>query len=67
MSSVWSVGRSDGGCYVEQSEPMCGEQSFTSEREAVDYAIMCEVDAIEPLRRNLKTLRARLRKLGDKS
>lgn len=62
--SVWVVGRDDGGCYVEQSDAVGGGTTdFATEREAVEYAIMCEIDAIEPLRRSLKTLRSRLRRV----
>ena len=65
----WIVGRDDGGCYVENAEPAApggvslGEAVFASEIEAVRYAVMCEIDTIEPLKANLRTLKARLRKL----
>lgn len=67
--SAWVVGRDDAACYVEEGDALniggmpTGEQQFASEIEAVRFAVMCEEDAIEPLRRSLKSLRARLRKL----
>lgn len=65
----WVVGRDDAACYVEPGEVLSiggmptGEQSFASEIEAVRFAIMCEEDAIEPLKRNLRARRSRLRML----
>ncbi len=65
-----TIGRDDSACYVEEGEPLniggmpTGEQAFDSEREAVEYALMCELDAIAPLRRSVKRLRARMRRLA---
>jgi hypothetical protein len=66
---TWIVGRDDAACYVEEGEPLkiggmpTGEQGFDRELDAVRYALMCEEDAIGPLRRSISALRRRLRKL----
>ena len=59
--SGWVVGRSDGGCYVEETGvPIQGEQAFDTEAEAINFAILCEVEVREPITRNIRCLRRRL-------
>jgi hypothetical protein len=64
----WIVGRGDGGCYIENDFPMSiggvrlGEAQFDTEVEALRWAVLCEEDAIRPLKANLRHLKARLRR-----
>ena len=69
--SCWIVGRGDPTIYVEPLEAMGAvivrEMTFTTEIEALRYGIMCEEDAIKPMRENLRDMKARLRKLERKA
>lgn len=61
---TWIVGRAGMGCFVEElDKPVDGTEPFTTEAEALRYAIMCDVDVIEPLRANLRAMRRRLAKI----